>query len=202
MRTHIYEVQKGDKVLPQFIGAKVELQNATTMAEALSSGQFENEAAFCAAAARDRNIIANRAVRQALSKLQDGETPPLAIARAAKLANAVKVGAARVGKTPATAKPKTVQKNVAASSGTRLFEKMLASVDFRRKMIGDGIADEAEYNVWRTAKEAAAVQAATPAGNGGATVQAAPVAETSKVESAKTEPKKGGAPQTSRRSPK
>jgi hypothetical protein len=197
MRTHIYEVQKGDKVLPQFVGTKVELQNATTMAEAISSGQFESEAAFCASAARDRNIIANRAVRSELSKLQPGETPVQAIARAVAKANAVKVGAARVGGTPKTAKPKTVQKNIAATSGTRLFEKMLASVDFRRKMIGDGIADEAEYNAWRSAKEASATAAA---GNGGATTTA-PAAETPKVVT--PEPvKKGGAPQTSRRSPK
>lgn len=147
MKTHTYVVQKGDNVKTNFVGTKIELQNSTTLAEALSSGHFENEGAVVAAANAIRNIAANRVVRKELAK--DAGS----VAEAVKLANAVKIGAPRAASTPKTAKPSTIRKNTAAASGNRLFEKCATDADFLRRMIAQGIVDQGEYDVWLANKD-------------------------------------------------
>lgn len=142
MKTHTYVVQKGDNVKANFVGTKIELQNSTTLAEALSSGHFESEAAVVAAANAIRNIAANRVVRKELAK-DNGS-----VAEAVRLANLVKVGAPRAASTPKTAKPSTIRKNTAAASGSRLFEKCATDADFLRRMIAQQIVDETEFNTW------------------------------------------------------
>lgn len=161
MKTHTYTVQKGDAVKPQFVGTKVEIQNSTTVAEALQAGHFENEAALVAAANAIRNIAVNRVVRKELAK-DNGST-----AEAIRLGNLVKVGAPRPAATPKTAKPSTIRKNTAAASGNRLFEKCAADADFLRRMIAQQIVDETEFNTWlanrdkKDEKKAAATPATT-----------------------------------------
>lgn len=156
-RTHTYTVQKGDKVLPEFVGTKVDLTQYDTIADAVKAGHFESERAVMDAANAQRNIAANRVVRKALSKKD------ASVAGAVTLANAVKIGAATARGTPATAKPKTIQKNVAASSGNRLFEKCLADEGFLARMVKQGVADEGEYKTWLAARNAPAPTAAPAA---------------------------------------
>lgn len=150
MREHIYTVQKGDSVRPEFVGTKVTLTQNDTVAEALAAGHFESERAIMDAANAQRNIAANRVVRKALSKKD------ATVDEAVKLANAVKVGAARVGVTPATAKPATVQKNAAAKSGNRLFEKCAADEGFLARMIKQGVVEQSEFDDWNKARTAGA----------------------------------------------
>lgn len=162
MRTHTYVVQKGDNVKANFVGTKIEVQNSQTLAEALSAGHFESEAAVIAAANAIRNIAVNRVVRKELAK-DNGS-----VAEAIKLGNAVKVGAPRPAATPKTAKPSTIRKNTAAASGNRLFEKCASDADFLRRMIAQGIVDQGEYDTWLANKDKkdekkAPAPAATPA---------------------------------------
>lgn len=164
MKTHIYIVQKGDNVKPTFVGSKVEVQNSQTVAEALSAGHFESEAAIVAAANAIRNIAVNRVVRKELAK-DTGS-----VAEAIKLGNAVKVGAPRAASTPKSAKPSTIRRNTAAASGNRLFEKCSTDADFLRRMVAQGIVDQAEYDTWLANKDKkdekkapAPAAAATPA---------------------------------------
>lgn len=163
MRVHTYIVQKGDNVKPSFVGTKIELQNSTSLAEALSAGHFESEAAVVAAANAIRNIAANRVVRKELA------TEAGSVAKAISLANAVKVGAPRPAATPKTAKPSTIRKNTAAASGNRLFEKCATDADFLRRMVGQGIVEQGEFDTWlanrdkKDAPKAAATPAATEA---------------------------------------
>jgi hypothetical protein len=149
-RTHIYTVQKGDSVRPEFVGTKVELVQHDDLASAIAAGHFESERAIMDAANAQRNIAANRVVRKALSK--EGA----AVTDAVAAANKVKVGAAVVRGTPATAKPATVKKNAAASSGNRLFEKCLADEAFLARMEKQGIVERAEYDAWLAARNAPA----------------------------------------------
>lgn len=141
-KTHTYTVQKGDAVKPQFVGTKVSITNADTVAEGISLGHFESEAAIMAAANAQRNIAVNRVVRKALSK-DDAKVDD-----AVALGNKVKLGSPRAASTPKTAKPSTIRKNVAASSGNRLFEKCATDADFLRRMVGQGIVDQGEYDTW------------------------------------------------------
>lgn len=147
MKTHTYIVQKGDNVKSNFVGTKIELQNSTTLAEALSAGHFESEAAVVAAANAIRNIAANRVVRKELAK-DNGS-----VAEAIKLGNAVKVGAPRAASTPKSAKPSTIRRNTAAASGNRLFEKCSTDADFLRRMVAQGIVDQTEYDTWLANKD-------------------------------------------------
>lgn len=170
MKTHIYIVQKGDNVKPTFVGSKVEVQNSQTVAEALSAGHFESEAAIVAAANAIRNIAVNRVVRKELAK-DTGS-----VAEAIKLGNAVKVGAPRAASTPKSAKPSTIRRNTAAASGNRLFEKCSTDADFLRRMVAQGIVDQAEYDTWLANKDKkdekkapAPAAAATPATSAPAT---------------------------------
>jgi len=160
-RTHVYEIQKGDSVLPRFIGKKVELIDYTTPEEALKAEHFQDISAIMAAAYRDRHIGSNRKVRVALSKVADGETDAQALQRAVVAGNSVKIGAATERKTPATAKPKTVVKSVGASAGSRLFERMLADPAYAQRAIDGGFADATEFEAWKVAKAAAQAPAAT-----------------------------------------
>lgn len=179
MRTHTYVVQKGDAVLPRFVGTKIELQNSQTVAEGLSHGHFESEAAIMAAANAIRNIAANRVVRKQLA-LETGS-----VAEAIKLGNAVKIGAPRPASTPKTAKPSTIRKNTAAASGNRLFEKCKQDADFLSRMLAQGIVDQSEYDTWlaNVGKKDEKKVAATPA---------APVAEvTTPATPTKPAPKAG-----------
>lgn len=150
MRQHIYTVQKGDKVRPEFVGTKITLANAETVEEAIAAGHFVSAAAIMAAANAQRNIDANRAVRKVLSK--EGAK----IDEAVTAGNAVKRGLVAERKTPETAKPATVKKNAAASSGNRLFEKAEKEPDFLARMIKQGVIVEAEFTSWQTAKNAPA----------------------------------------------
>lgn len=187
MRTHTYVVQKGDNVLPRFVGTKIDLQNSTSVAEGLAEGHFESEAAIMAAANAIRNIAANRVVRKELAN-EAGS-----VAKAVQLGNAVKIGAPRPASTPKTAKPSTIRKNTAAASGNRLFEKCRSDADFLSRMIAQGIVDQAEYDTWlanvgkkdekKTAAPAA--EAAKPA--------ATPVADATPASPAKTPAKPAGA---------
>lgn len=147
MKQHIYVVQKGDNVKPTFVGTKIEVQNSQTVAEALTSGHFESEAAIVAAANAIRNIAVNRVVRKELAK-DNGS-----VAEAVKLGNAVKVGAPRPASTPKTAKPSTIRKNTAAASGNRLFEKCSTDADFLRRMVTQQIVDQGEYDTWLANKD-------------------------------------------------
>jgi hypothetical protein len=166
-RTHIYTVQKGDSVRPEFVGTKVELVQHDTMADAIAAGHFESERAVMDAANAQRNIAANRVVRKALSK--EGAKVVDTVAAA----NKVKVGAAVVRGTPATAKPATIKKNAAASSGNRLFEKCLADGAFLDRMIKQQIVDRAEYDAWLAARNAPAkTNGTTPPVAQAATAQA------------------------------
>lgn len=160
MKTHTYTVQKGDNVKSQFVGTKVEIQNSTTVDEALKAGHFESEAAIVAAANAIRNIAVNRVVRKELAK-DNGST-----AEAIRLGNLVKVGAPRAASTPKSAKPSTIRKNTAAASGNRLFEKCATDADFLRRMVAQGIIDETEYSTWlanKDKKDEKKAPAATPA---------------------------------------
>jgi hypothetical protein len=84
-RTHTYEVQKGDNVLPEHVGTEVGITEYTTVAEAVANGHYENETAVVMAANAMRRIAANRVVRKELAK-KDGT-----VAKAIELANAVKL---------------------------------------------------------------------------------------------------------------
>lgn len=88
-KTHTYTVEKGDKVLPKWIGSPVTVTQYTTPEEAINAGHFENVEALMASANRDRNIMANRAVRKELS------TEAGTLETAAAKANAVQVKAPR-----------------------------------------------------------------------------------------------------------
>lgn len=147
MKVHTYIVQKGDNVKPNFVGTKIELQNSQTLAEALSAGHFESEAAVVAAANAIRNIAANRVVRKELA------SDTGSVAKAISLGNAVKVGAPRAASTPKTAKPSTIRKNTAAASGNRLFEKCATDADFLRRMVSQGIVDQTEFDTWLANKD-------------------------------------------------
>jgi hypothetical protein len=166
-KTHVYTVQDGDEVKPRFVGTKVELVNYTDPQEAINAGHFASLAVIMAAANRDRNIDANRAVRKVLSKPAEGESDADVIRRAVLAGNAIKKGEV-TARTPATAKPKTVVKAAAADAGTRMFEKMLANPSFRSQMLDDGIADKATYDRWVAARTEAAKPQAPVAGNGAA----------------------------------
>jgi hypothetical protein len=156
-RTHIYTVQKGDAVRPEFVGAKVELVQHDTLADAIAAGHFDSERAIMDAANAQRNIAANRVVRKTLSK--EGASVTDAVTKA----NAVKLGAAIIRGTPATAKPATVKKNAAASSGNRLFEKCLADESFLARMEKQGVVERSEYDAWLAARNAPAPAAAPKA---------------------------------------
>jgi hypothetical protein len=159
-KTHTYTVQKGDAVRAEFVGTKVGLVNEDTLAGALALGHFENEASVMAAANAQRNIAANRVVRKALSK--EGAN----VAEAIKAANAVKLGAPRAASTPKTARPSTIRKNTAASSGEKLYVKCSADADFLRRMIDQGIVDQTEYDLWlanRNKKDPEKAKKAEPA---------------------------------------
>lgn len=122
-KTHIYEVAKGNEVAPEFVGKEVALTRATTVAECLSLGQFENEDAIVAAATSQWLIGARDAIRTELGRKADaakGETAPT-LESAAALGNAFKVSAPGERK---EAKPKTEkgQSRAAASdAGHKLF---------------------------------------------------------------------------------
>lgn len=153
-KEHTYTVQKGDSVLPANVGTKIGLIDYTTVTEAIENGHFENEAALVSAAYEQRHIRSNRAVRKVLS--QEGKT----VAEAVAAGNAVKVGAPTARGTPATAKPATIKKNVAASSGNRLFEKCKSDEAFLARMVKQGIVDQGEFDQWLAAS-APATPAAT-----------------------------------------
>jgi hypothetical protein len=148
-KEHTYTVQKGDSVLPANVGTKVSLIDYTTVAEAIENGHFASEAALVSAAYEQRHIRSNRAVRKILSTTEG------TVAQAVAAGNAVKVGEPSARGTPATAKPATVKKNVAASSGNRLFEKCRQDEAFRARMVKQGIVDEAEFGQWLAATTAA-----------------------------------------------
>lgn len=150
MKQHIYTVQKGDSVRPEFVGTKITLANAESLAEALESGHFASEAAVIAAANAQRNIDANRAVRKILSK--EGAS----VTDAVTAGNAIKRGVVAERATPATATPATVKKNAAASSGNRLFERAEKEPDFLARMVKQGVIVEAEFTTWQVAKSAPA----------------------------------------------
>lgn len=149
-RNHIYTVQKGDSVRPEFVGTKVELTQHDAVADAIAAGHFESERAIMDAANAQRNIAANRVVRKALS------TEGASVTDAVTKANAVKLGAARVGVTPKTAKPATIAKNSAASSGNRLFIKCAADSAFLDRMVKQGIVERSEFDSWQAAQAPAA----------------------------------------------
>jgi hypothetical protein len=144
-KEHTYTVQKGDSVLPQNVGTKIGLIDFTTVQEAIDNGHFENEAALVSAAYEQRHIRSNRAVRKVLSTAEG--TVQAAIAAG----NAVKIGAPTNRATPATAKPATIKKNVAASSGNRLFEKCKQDEAFLARMVKQGIVDQGEFDQWLAA---------------------------------------------------
>jgi len=58
-------------------------------------------------------------------------------------------------------KPETKQNRIAAAAANKNFEKALVDEQFRTRGIKFGFIDEAEFNEWKTAREA--VQAAAPA---------------------------------------
>lgn len=175
MKTHTYEIQKGDGVLPRFIGKKVEVQQATSIKEALEAGHAENEQAILAAFNRDRNIKVNRIVRTALEKVADGETDAQALARAVAAGNKAKIGGPQERKTPAGAKPKTVVKSVGAAAGNRMFERMLVEPAYRDAALAQGFAVKEEFEAWKAAKQAAAQPAAAQAAAPVAPAPAQPV---------------------------
>lgn len=172
MRAHSYEVQRGNEVRPEHVGKTVTWQKAQTIGEALglptdaaqeisriiagvtskSGAHFESEAALVAAGEQQRDIAVRDDIRTILGK-EDGT-----VEKAAKAAQELVIGAPRTsdGKVTKAKKPETIAKNAAASSGNKLFEKALVDEKFRASMIRNGVLDEAEFQTWQSAREAAA----------------------------------------------
>lgn len=65
--------------------------------------------------------------------------------------------------TPKSIKPETKQNRQAASVGNRLFDRMASDDKFRAQMFKNGVADEAEFNEWLSARDEAAAKAAAEA---------------------------------------
>lgn len=151
MKTHTYEVAKGNEVAPEFVGKEVFLTRSTTLAECISSGQFENEDAVIAAATSQWLIGARDAIRTELGRKADaakGETAPTLESAAAK-GNAFKVSAPGERK---EAKPKTekgVARAAAGSAGNALFVRYRDDEKFAKRMdsIGD-VIDADAYAAW------------------------------------------------------
>jgi hypothetical protein len=182
MRNHSYEIAKGNEVSPEFVGKTVTWQKAETIGEALGlptdvaaqvsaliagatkttqNPHFESEKALVAAGEQQRDIAVREDIRSTLAK--DAKTPGT-IDAAAKVANELTIGSPRAGgKVGKAVKPQTIQKNAAASSGNKMFEKALVDEKFRNLMIRNGVLDEAEFGTWQAAREAASAPATTPA---------------------------------------
>lgn len=168
MRPHTYEVQKGNEVKAQHVGKNVTWNKAQTIGEALGlptdvaerissliSGaskspnpHFENEAALVAASEQQRDIAVREDIRAILGK-DDGT-----IDAAAKAANELTIGAPRSsdGRVSKKAKPETIAKRAAASSGNKMFQKALENDQFYRQMVKAGVLDEVEFATWREAQ--------------------------------------------------
>lgn len=165
MKTHIYEVAKGNEVAPEFVGKEVALTRATTLAEAISSGQFENEDAVIAAATSQWLIGARDAIRTELGrkaeKGKESEFVAPTLESAAAKGNAFKVSAPGERK---EAKPKTekgVARASATSAGNALFVRYRDDEKFAKRMdtIGDVIDAEA-YAAWLKVNPASAPETA------------------------------------------
>lgn len=152
---HIYTVAKGNEVPERFHGSEVQLTRGTTIAELLSLGHFENEAAIVQAAESQWLIGARQAIRNELGReVKDGEAPPTLESASAK-GNAVKLGAPRPA---AQAKPKTPKAKAQAAtkaSGSKLFERMASDEKFRAQMFR-ALDNQAEFEAWQAATAEAA----------------------------------------------
>lgn len=162
MKPHIYEVAKGNEVPTQFHGKEVQLQRATTIAECLSSGHYENEEAIVAAAESQWLIGARAAIRTELGRTpKDGEAAPTLESASAK-GNAVKLGAPREAKEQKPRTPQAESRKAAADSGNKLFQKMAADETVRNRMF-KLLDNEAEFTAWQAAQAKVAAAAQTVA---------------------------------------
>lgn len=162
MKPHIYEVAKGNEVPTQFHGKEVQLSRATTIAECLSSGHYENEEAIVAAAESQWLIGARAAIRTELGRTpKDGEAAPTLESASAK-GNAVKLGAPREAKEQKPRTPQAESRKAAADSGNKLFQKMAADENVRNRMF-KLLDNEAEFTAWQTAQAKVAAAAQTVA---------------------------------------
>lgn len=152
MLDHTYEVAKGQEVPTQFHGKEVALKRAQTVAEAISSGQFENEEAVMAAATSQWLIAARAAIRSELGRTpvkgKESEFVAPTLESASAAGNAVKLGAPREHKEPKPKTEKGIAQAAARTSGNRLFEKARGDAKFLQRMTKDGIIDETEYAAW------------------------------------------------------
>lgn len=156
MKTHIYEVAKGNEVPAEFHGKEIQLSRATTLNEAISSGQFENEDAVMAAATSQWLIGARAEIRTELARVpKDGEAPPTLESASAK-GNAFKVPAPGERQ---PAKPKTekgIARTASTDAGNKLFTRYRDDAAFAARMnkIGD-IVDAEAYAAWLKVNPAA-----------------------------------------------
>lgn len=139
MRTHTYEVSKGNDVRAEFVGREVALQRCDTLAELISSGHFENEAAVVAAAESQWLIGARAAARAELGK------PEGTLESAAAKANAVKLGTPREAKPSKPKTPAQARRATAAAAGNKIFERMRTDAKYRERAIKAGFVEESDY---------------------------------------------------------
>lgn len=178
MRTQEYILQ-GKEVPAKFAGQKVQIRVPETWQEcvALSNGQESSAVGLYTDA---YVIYAQGKLRRkaaAVGKAND----PNGLATLQTYAGTIVHERTATG-TPKTAKPKTVQKNVAANIGNRMFERMLADSAYATRAIDGGFADQAEFDAWKSARQAAK---AAPVANGATPAQAA---EAPKASTPTTEP--------------
>ena len=127
MHTHTYTVSEGKDVRPEFVGKEIEITSPDSVAEALSSGAFENEAAIMKAANGQRHIEIRAAIRKVLGT--EGKT----------IEDAIAAGKAVVVKAPRVVDPNAPKKP--RSAGTGLTKAAKAALDERYEMLDRLIED-------------------------------------------------------------
>lgn len=151
---------KGKDVPSELAGQEITIkvpENYTEAETFTKAGQSDVVAKFA-----DGYVIAlqSRLRTAAGKKDKDGKLVN-DVAALQKLADEYKYSVQAEG-TPKTIKPQTKQQRTEQGVGNRLFERMASDEKFRNQMLKNGVAEQAEFDAWFEAKQAAEA-AKTPA---------------------------------------